>query len=631
MKKVLCCLFFSVALFSSCSKEKDLFDINAVESQRMQNAEKELGVTIDPNQTWIMTETRTVNVESLPSDMEAKYVLVMDANPLKDKSAEVLAVVNASNKTISFEAPKGLTTLFAVCVDEVGDVRVRELDASKSVVSFVQDADYQVVSATASARRNRAPENRSIDNLVWQNTVHSDLFASDGWEDQWAYVERGDADVHFDDITNYIDIVLGYLPEGGLNFRDTLNKAEMVRNNYYAVVGEGGGEVTLTALYRNTINPNSRFGYYYFEPGDEQSGKRNIKTVRKFVFEDEIPMNYHNVKRDDIAKSQTVPAYKLVYYDKDGNPSYHFPEGTEIGLFINVDPRYAKGMDKAFNWYNEGTTNNVLSAFFKNQDVLPSWAKSYNVSWETFSHTVMFERGGTKFVCFEDWVQDFDMNDIVLMIDGNIEDVPVAPTGSCKEDIRFYRFSYGFEDTYLGDYDMNDVVLRVWRQSLSKNSLQIELAACGANDEIYMFYTRLDGDTMALFEGKEAHQLFVEAGNAPSQFYNTETINAPLLPLMTLPMTVKEFEDFNYNKADFFIYNATKDLTIHIPAAMGVKGSAPYGICTPQKAWKWPKERTAITKAYNPYFAPFAANQDANVDWYLFPVEELVMYYDTAK
>ena len=70
---------------------------------------------------------------------------------------------------------------------------------------------------------------------------------------------------------------------------------------------------------------------------------------------------------------------------------------------------------------------------------------------------------------------------------------------------------------------------------------------------------------------------------------------------------------------------------MHNPAALGEKGGAPYAICAPQKSWKWPKEHICITNAYNPMFAPFAADRNVNVDWYKFPVEESVMEYDTAK
>lgn len=634
MKKVLFYFLLTVTAFTACTKDKDLYDPAAVEKRNAEkelaNAEAKLGVKIDPEQDWLMTATRSVLVTDLPSDIKASQLLIMDANPFVDNNAQVYAAFDVSGEsfTISFEAPKE-ATVYAVCVSKDGNVRMTTLEAGKETLSFKKKDNYKYVDVS-SASRLFAPKKAALkgfNELTWQNTVHSEMFANDGWADQWAYVSRGNTNVHFDDMNELLDNVFGFLPEGGLNFRDTLNKAEMVRNNYYAVVGEGGGEVTVTAIYRNTSNPDTRFGYYYFVPGEE----RNIKTVRKFIFEEALPMNYHNVKRNDIPSEQDVPAYKLVYYDANGNASYTFPEGTEIGFFNTVSPRYISGMDKPFNWYNEGTSNLALSEYFKGRNVLPDWAKSYNVGWETFSHTVMFQRGGVSFVCFEDWVQDFDMNDIVLMIDGNIEDAPLAPTKSCKENIKFYRYSYGFEDTFIGDYDMNDAVLRVWRQNLQTKDLTVELAATGAADKIYIYYQRDNGERVELFDGKEAHEAFQLCGNPAAEFYNTETINGPILPVCKLTLSNKEWEDFNYNKADFFIINKTKDFEVHNPAALGEKGGAPYAICAPQKSWKWPKEHICITNAYNPMFAPFAADRNVNVDWYKFPVEESVMEYDTAK
>jgi hypothetical protein len=168
----------------------------------------------------------------------------------------------------------------------------------------------------------------------------------------------------------------------------------------------------------------------------------------------------------------------------------------------------------------------------------------------------------------------------------------------------------------------------VWRESLQKNQLTVELAACGAADNLHIYYTTLQGERMPLFGGKEAHQLFRELGyNA--EFYNTETINAPVLPKTTI--NISSFNDFNYARADFFIVNETKGIEVHMPAALGISGGAPFGICTPQKAWAWPKECVSIVKAYDPYFGPYAADQNVNVDWYMFPVEGKVMRYDNAK
>ena len=604
MKKSFYFLTLAAVLTASCSKTADVFDEEQSNAaSELKNAENKIGVTIDPGQTWVLTEKYTLNITSMPTDMTVERVAVMDENPLVSNDATMLAE-SKKTSTISFEAPKGLSTLYAVCIAADGDVRVAEFAPESGKVSFEPVSPYSVVAkARGIAAPRRAPVNSS--ELNWQPTSNALTF---GWNDQWAYVERGDVDVNFTNVNYYIDIVHSFLPEGGLNFRDSLNGAEIVRNDFYAIVGAGGGEVTVTPIYRETSNSVSRFGYYYFEPNTD----RDLTTVRKYVFEEGVPFNYfHATEIEDV---QTLPSYKLIYYDQQGNPSYNFPEGTQIGFF-NVTTNSGYGVEGDFFWYGLYGSNYDLTKRMADNGVLPEWAK-VNTDWCNYSHTVMFERGGVKYIGFEDWVKDFDMNDIVLMLDGNVEDLPVAPTGSCKDNVKYYRYSYAFEDTRNGDYDMNDVVLRVWRPSLNATYLNVQLAAVGASDQIRMYFTNQAGERVPLFDGKEAHQLFVELGYN-EEFYNTPTINAPELPMTRV--NIDNFGNFTYAKADFFIINETKGLEIHMPAALGLTGTAPYGVCMPQKEWRWPKERTSIVLAY-PEFSAFAHNQNVNVDWWLKPV-----------
>ncbi len=616
-------VFLSIAamaalMITSCNNQEDLYDSEAINNQNvkeeLKNAESALGTKIDANQEWILTDKHTFKIEKLPSDIKTENIAIFDANPLSDNTAAILAYSKVTN-SISLETPKGLNPLYAACIDAQGDVRVAEFNPQDEVINFTQASPYEITSANQSRgwKSFRAQRLQSASELEWHPTTNTQHFAASGWADEWAYVERGEQNAHFTNLNTYIDIVHGFLPENALNFRDSLNNAEIVRNNYFAVVGEGGGEVSVTPFYRETSQQYTRFGYYYYVPGED----RNLKTTRKYVFKAPIEFNYFKVS--SIEDEKTLPIYRLIYYNENGEPSYEFPEGTQIGFF-NIAPK-AEGLNGDLMWYNVTESNYDLSDYLANRNVLPTWAKSYNVDWRNYSHCVMFERGGYKFIGFEDWVQDFDMNDIVLLLDGNVEDLPVAPTGSCKENIKYYRYSYGFEDTRNGDYDMNDVVLRVWRPQLNSNYLNVELAAVGAADEVYVYYTNQDNEVIPLFDGKEVHQLFRELGYNFT-FYNTEGINAPKLP--TTKVDVIDFSTFNYSRADFFIVNKSKNLTMHMPAAIGEKGVAPFGICMPQKEWKWPKERICITNAY-PDFKAFASDQNVNTDWWKYPVEDKVL------
>jgi hypothetical protein len=162
-----------------------------------------------------MTATRSVLVTDLPSDIKASQLLIMDANPFVDNNAQVYAAfeVNGESFTISFEAPKG-ATVYAVCVSKDGNVRMTTLEAGKETLSFKKKDNYKYVDVS-SASRLFAPKKAALkgfNELIWQNTVHSEMFANDGWADQWAYVSRGNTNVHFDDMNELLDNVFGFLP-----------------------------------------------------------------------------------------------------------------------------------------------------------------------------------------------------------------------------------------------------------------------------------------------------------------------------------------------------------------------------------------------------------------------------------
>ena len=609
MKKALLFLCMPALLLASCNKEKDLYQeptdnkVNNVNDEK-QNAEDKLGVTIDQNQTWQMSESRTVSF-SLPTDIKVKAIAIMDANPLADPEAAVLAYSDKAVTSMTFEAPTGYSTLYVVCIADNNDIRVAAFNPASGKAEFTTKSYYQRV--TKAASRIAAPKRiAKKSELTWTNTYHADHFATDGWSDKYAMIGIGDEMTAIKDYTEFKNVFLSYLSEGSLNYRDKIDHDEAIRNCTWMKVAAGGGEVTVTPVYRNTSCTKSYVGYYYFNANDTE---RNIKTVEKYIFDESVAINFHN-KQYIPEENDTLPAYKLVYYDKDGNASYNFPEGTVIGFFNGVYDNYNAALPKTlFNWYNLGQANLELSKFFESKG-LGDTKTNYNPNWASYAHTVMFERGGTKFIGFEDWIKDFDMNDIVLMLEGSVEAMPAAGINTENSHV----FSYAFEDTRLGDYDMNDVVLRAWRPTLKEQKIKVQLVAVGAYDNIKVYYNDpLTNQTIALFDGKEAHQAFRDLGYADDNlFINTQSQNATVYPETIINVNGTSF---NYYCADFYIVNETKGIEVHVPSATGEKGLPPYGICVPTK-WAWPTERTCIKDAY-PYFNGFASNMGSNLDWYL--------------
>ena len=164
-------------------------------------------------------------------------------------------------------------------------------------------------------------------------------------------------------------------------------------------------------------------------------------------------------------------------------------------------------------------------------------------------------------------------------------------------------WTYAFEDTPLGDYDMNDVVIKVCENAEDDSKLDVTLCCTGAalNLEVY-----LDDKVLFSGSGKEVHKVFgQESGkfintvlDGIKEEYVTETINKPA--------------NFSYETADFWI--RTPQMEVHIAK----QGEDPHGIVVPGD-WRWPREWQCIKNAYPNFieFAKDASTTDESIrKWY---------------
>ncbi len=171
-------------------------------------------------------------------------------------------------------------------------------------------------------------------------------------------------------------------------------------------------------------------------------------------------------------------------------------------------------------------------------------------------------------------------------------------------------YTYAFEDTYMGDYDLNDVVLQVWKESDTK--LMIRLCATGASKSLYVYY----GDE-ELFSGTEVHDLL---GGSRGKFINTGASGAgdkfQTRDYFETFMT-GNFTNFDFSTAGFNIRwgNKTEAESIWLTTrSESPIGEAPYAVCIP-KAWSWPLEWVKVSDAYSG-FSSYAAHPSPEDDWY---------------
>lgn len=170
-------------------------------------------------------------------------------------------------------------------------------------------------------------------------------------------------------------------------------------------------------------------------------------------------------------------------------------------------------------------------------------------------------------------------------------------------------WSYAFEDTPLGDYDLNDVVIKVSHhfnesmKTIDDSKLDITLCCTGASFDILL---RLNDKQ--LFSNSEVHDIL---GRSHGTFVNT-VIGSTNNINTVKKVTIEKPLGFSFQGADFWIKPSAAS-EVH----MAEVGADPHAIAIPAD-WAWPTEFTKITDAY-PHFAGFAANPSQNQDWYKYP------------
>lgn len=218
-------------------------------------------------------------------------------------------------------------------------------------------------------------------------------------------------------------------------------------------------------------------------------------------------------------------------------------------------------------------------------------------------------------------------------IEASVTDANFAPikTGECsatweedgteKEEV-YPIYSYAFEDTRMGDYDMNDVVLKA--QETKDGKINLKVVACGAtlnlNIRLYPAQGTRAANEVAHYEGtptnlsyngqEEVHAML---GAEEGAMINTGSTAS------ARPITI-QINKGNYDPAHLplAIYSAAQG-----EIRLAGSGQAPLGVIIP-KDWSWPTERVCITRAYNETspvdnsFTTFAGSAGAAESWYNF-------------
>lgn len=183
---------------------------------------------------------------------------------------------------------------------------------------------------------------------------------------------------------------------------------------------------------------------------------------------------------------------------------------------------------------------------------------------------------------------------------GNTPSGDIPPTPS----LAAMTWTLAYEDLGgIGDFDFNDVVLRVSHAS-GETTANITLCAAGGTLDTHVYYGTLDLG--------EVHQKF---GVSTSVMVNTGS-GADRDMVELGPVTVDEGFSLSSNGDKFKIRVTKEDNTttneISLPSQEGV---APQVICIEGK-WAWPIERTPIDVAYK-NFGKWGSNYESDTNWHI--------------
>ena len=613
MKKTVFYIIACLMIFASCSKGFDAYE-GPVEPQSnkqaiQENVEKVFGVTFDPNHDWCSTISGELTIQA-NSSVKKVQLMVSVRDVSEDSSYDVtpnsMSVLNEvetngqSSVKLKYDAPKDNLGLYVAFVTDKGYF-VRKVSGNS--VAFDGPASARTTRALSTGYTLPSGE------IVIGKTVES--FASQrNWIEGELLYELSDYTAQKMSSPDYSDeykqlfrdFVLSYFPNGKSYNNLPKVKASSYYNDKVYPITTGDEPIIITPIYKcdcaekygNEVY-NSDLYYYYFKEEDLNAAADPVAFLEALPKYKAIAFNEcFGVKEDNTIGKHG--SYALMYFG-DGIPSigttgsYSFPKGYKIGFMVRAKST-TEGGKKQGELYGDGRLNNSINSYDKcNFKSSVSWSKGEmavdgpRAAWLTFEDRLL--------LCWESGT-DADFNDVILDVEGGIEGIIPIP----DPDYEVYTFC--FEDAELGDYDMNDVVIKAVRKN--ETTVEYSLIACGAHDELCV----RNINSGVITDDAEVHALF---GKAPGVFINTENGAEYIAPITVTKKVAKSFS-FLDSASLPYIYDKTTKRTVHLSE----KGEDPHGIMIPNN-FLYPTEHTCIKNAY-PQFNNWGENPITSTLWY---------------
>ena len=623
MRTKLFYLVVSALVLTGCSKS-DLGEATQdptpnVNDDVKNNVEKVFGVTFDANHDWCTTASGQVTITGIPSGTTKVQLYALVSTEVKDDENQDAVVtsllklneddaVSGSQTTLVYDAPSLNKGIYAAI--EYNGKRMMKL-VNNGAASFATS------NRAAAVRRAPSPTEEEFASMTLTEEVES--YASQrGWlPDQKLYGMsdaayqswNATAESYSPEFTQlFRNIIFSYFKNGKDYNNLPLIKESQYYNDKVYPVTTGEEAIVVSPVYKSDKAGtygnevwNSDLYYYYFKDEDLNTYVENGGTAVDFLNNlpkfKAIPFNQHfGETEDDVIDKRA--SYTLIYWG-DGTPELGttgkpFPVGYKIGFMLRAKTDFKENgkARKQGELYGDGRLNNQINNYsecnFKS-----------SIKWSNGAMEVDGPRAGwinledKLFLCFESGT-DADFNDVILEVEGGIEPIPFIP------DFNYDSYTFCFEDREVGDYDMNDIVIKATR--IDKTTVEYSIVACGANDQLQI--RNINGKTIR--DDQEVHSLF---GVSASTFINTVK-SEKVYPAVTDRVKVDKNFSFLNEDTQLYIYNVTTGKTIKLAK----KGEDPHGIMIPYD-FKYPVERKCIKDAYG-RFNEWGQNRVNSTDWY---------------
>lgn len=219
-----------------------------------------------------------------------------------------------------------------------------------------------------------------------------------------------------------------------------------------------GAKVYVSVIYTNAIFNNS-LSYFTYK-GDKAfkdfttTEKNNLKVINLFKYAD-VYNNAHTDKKRGLTPGNYI---QLLYCDENGNYSETFPKGSKIGWILHSDAMTGSltaPLNLKNNWFYSTPEWNTSDLHGTNRTIFFTTKDSNGESFNCFGFEDTFDGDG-------------DCNDVLFHVLTDPADAVVPPPSidpEVIEDIEKSENKKGvlaFEDNWpeQGDYDLNDVVVK---------------------------------------------------------------------------------------------------------------------------------------------------------------------------